>query len=127
MGTLFVLDSPCFRENAVVTCKIGSFLCSLDNLLQKNVIVFFFGNQISEWCSFEKRAILTYFSHFLGKKLQKFLQHISHPHTYMYFAHPIDFFCLTNFEKMRIYQVWFLFGMSPGVDSYSRHFGTINK
>ena len=48
MGTLFVLVSPCFRENAVVTCKIGSFLCSLDNLLQKNVIVFFFGNQISK-------------------------------------------------------------------------------
>ena len=45
----------------------------------------------------------------------------------MYFAHPIDFFGLTNFEKIRIYQVWFLFGMSPGVDSYSRHFGTINK
>ena len=42
MGTLFVLVSPCFRQNIVVTCKIGSFLCSLDNLLQKNVIVFFF-------------------------------------------------------------------------------------
>ena len=41
MGTLFVLFSPCFRENVVVTCKIGSFLCSLDNLLQKKVIVFF--------------------------------------------------------------------------------------
>ena len=62
------------------------------------------------------------------EKLQKFLQHISHSHTYTYFAHPIDFFCLTNFEKkIQIYQVQFLFGMSPGVDSYSRHFGTINK
>ena len=56
MGTLFVLVSLCFRENVVVTCKIGSFLCSLDNLLQKNVIVFFFGNQISKWCSFEKKG-----------------------------------------------------------------------
>ena len=44
MGTLFVLVSPCFRENVVATCKIGSVLCSLDNLLQENVIVFFFGN-----------------------------------------------------------------------------------
>ena len=35
----------------------GFFLCSLDNLLQKNVNVFFFGNQISKWCSFEKRAV----------------------------------------------------------------------
>ena len=61
MGPLLVLVSPCVRENVVVTCKIGSFLCSLDNLLQKSVIVFFFENQISKWCSIEKRAILTYF------------------------------------------------------------------
>ena len=67
MGTLFVLVSPCFRENVVVTSKIGSFLCSLDNLLQKNEIVFFFGNQISKWRSFEKKAffdlLFTFVSH----------------------------------------------------------------
>ena len=67
MGPWLVLVSPCFRENEVVTCKIGSFLCSLGNLLQKNVIVFFFGNQISKWRSFEKRAIFdllfTFFSY----------------------------------------------------------------
>ena len=46
----------------------------------------------------------------------------------MYFAHSIHFFRLANFEKKkRIYQVWFLFGMIPGVNSYSRRFGTINK
>ena len=67
MGPLFVPVSPCFRENIVVTCKIGSFLCSLDTLLQKNVIVFFFRSQISKWRSFEKRTIFgllfTFFSH----------------------------------------------------------------
>ena len=44
---------------------------------------------------------MTYFSRFLvtREKLQKFLQHISQTHTYTYFAYPIDFFCLTNFEK----------------------------
>ena len=42
MGPLLVHVSRCFRENVVVTCKIGSFLCSLDNLLQKNVIVCLF-------------------------------------------------------------------------------------
>ena len=47
---------PLFRENVVATCKIGSFLCSLDNLLQKNVIVLFFGNQTSKWRSFEKKG-----------------------------------------------------------------------
>ena len=66
MGPWLVLVSPCFRENVVATCKIGSFLCSLDSLLQKNVIVFFFGNQMSKWRSFEKRAIFdllfTFFS-----------------------------------------------------------------
>ena len=46
----------------------------------------------------------------------------------MYFALPIDFFALQILQKkIRIFQVWFLFGMIPGVDSYSRHFGTINK
>ena len=62
------------------------------------------------------------------EKLQKFFQRISHSHTYTYFADPIDFFGHTDFEKkIWIYQVWFLFGMIPNVDSYSRHFGTINK
>ena len=63
------------------------FLCSLDNLLQKNVIVFFFENQISKWCSFEKRAIFdllfTFFS-YQGKVTKIPLAHISL--TYMYFA-----------------------------------------
>ena len=67
MGPWLVHVSFCFRENVVATCKIGSFLCSLDDLLQKNVIVLFFGNQISKWRSFEKRAIFdllfTCFSH----------------------------------------------------------------
>ena len=102
MGTLFVLVSPCFRENVIATSKIGSFfVLSLGNLLQKNVIVFFLGNQISKWRSFENRAIFdllfTFFSH--QRKVTKFPQHISHSHTYMYLAHPIDFVCLTNFEK----------------------------
>ena len=35
MDPLLVLVSPCFRENVDVTCKIGSLLHSLDNLLQK--------------------------------------------------------------------------------------------
>ena len=124
MGPLLVLVSRCFRDNVVVTCKIGSFLCSLDNLLQKNVIVFFFKNQISKWRSFEKRAIydllFTFFSYH-GKVTKKFLQHIPHSHTYMYFAHPIDFFALSILKKIRIYQVLFLLGVIPGVDSYSRH------
>ena len=102
MGPWLVLVSPCLRENVVATCKIGSFLCSLDNLLQKNVIVLFF------WKSNFKMALIWKKGYFwptfhiflvTRDKLQKFLQHISHSHAYMYFAHPIDFFWLTNFEK----------------------------
>ena len=120
MGPLLVLVSPCFRENVVVTCKIGSFLCTLDNLLQKNVTVFFFENYISKWRSFEKRGFSFFFFFFTflvtGERLQKFLWHISHSHSYMCFAHPFDLFCLTNFEKKNgIFQVWFLFGMSHGL------------
>ena len=129
MGPWLALVSPCFRENVFAICKIGPFLCDLDNLLQKNVILLFFGNQISKWRSFEKRAIFDLFftSLVTREKLQKFLQHISHSHTYTYFAHLITFFTFPIWKKIQIYQIRFLFGMSPGVDSYSRHFGTINK
>ena len=115
MGTLFVLVSPCFRKNVVVTCKIGSFLCSLDNLLQKNVFFFsFLEIKFQNGAHLKKGLFLTYFSHFLVTrgKLQKILQHISHSHTYIYFAHLIDFFCLTNFEKKKKKTEFIRYGFS---------------
>ena len=96
MGLWLVLVSPCFRENVVATCKIGPFLFSLDNLLQKNVIVLFFWNQISKWCSFEKRAIFYLLTLVTGEKLQKFLQHISHSQTCI----------LLTYWLFLLYQVW---------------------
>ena len=101
MGPWLVLVSPCFRENIVATCKIGSFLCSLDNLPQKNVIVLFFGNQISKWRSFEKRAIfdlLFTFSSHQGKVTKIPSAHISNTYIHV-FCSPYWLFCLTNFEK----------------------------
>ena len=130
MGPWLVFVSTCFRENVVATCKIKSFLCSLDIYFRKPLLFSFLEIKFKNGAHLKKGLFLTYFSHFLvtREKIQKFLQYISQSHTYTYFAHPIDLFCLTNFEKKkRIFQVWFLFGMSPGVDSYSRHFGTINK
>ena len=80
MGPWLVLVSSYFRGNVVATCKIGSFLCSLDNLFQKNVI----GNQISEWRSFEKRAIFdllfTFSSHRESYK-NTFSTYLTHIHT----------------------------------------------
>ena len=129
MGPWLVLVSACFRENVVATSKIGSFLCSLDNLLQKNLTVLFFGNQISKWRSFDKRAIFdllfTFFSH-QGKVTKIPSAYISLTCIYIFCSAYWPFFCLTNFEKkykfIRV-SLW----LSPGVDSYSCHFGTINK
>ena len=87
MGPWLVLVSPCFKENVVATCKFWSFLCSLDNLLQKNVIVLFLGNQISKWCSFEKRAIFdlifTFSSH-QGKVTKMPSAHISNTYIHVF-------------------------------------------
>ena len=101
MGPPLVLVSPCFRQNVVVTYKMGSFLCSLDNLLQKNVIVFFFGNQISKWRSFEKRAIFdllfTFFSH-QGKVTKIPSAHISLTYIHV-FCSPYWLFLPYQFGK----------------------------
>ena len=130
MGQWLVLVSPCLRESVVSTCKIGSFLCSLDNLLQKNVIVSFFGNQISKWRSFEKRVIFDLLFTFFklpGKVTKTPSAHISLTYIHVFCWPYWLFFALPILKKIRIYQVWFLFGMNPGVDTYSHHFGTINK
>ena len=90
MGPLLVLVSPCFRENVVVTYKIGVFLCSLDNLLQKNVIVFFSENQISKWRSFEKRAMFDLLFKFVSH--QGKITKISSAHISLTYIHV---FCLS--------------------------------
>ena len=100
MGPLLVLVSRCFMENLVVTCKIGSFLCSLDNLLQKNVFVFFLEIKFQNGAQLKKGYFDLLFTFLVTKeKLQKFLQHISHSHTYMYFAHLLTFFLPYQFWK----------------------------
>ena len=83
-GPLLVHVCPCFRETVIVTCKIVSFLCSLDNFLTENAIGFFFGNQISKWRSFEKEAIFdllfTFFSHHLKKHKNSFSTYLAYIH-----------------------------------------------
>ena len=68
MSPWLVLISPCCRENVVATCKIGSFLCSLDNILQKNIIFFSFleikfqnGAHLKKSSIFD--LLFTFFSH----------------------------------------------------------------
>ena len=103
MGPLLVLVSSCFRETVVVTCKIGSFLCSLDNLLQKNVIVFFFENQISKWRSFEKRAIFDLLFTFVSCResyKNSFSTYLNHIHTCILLT-LLTFFALPILKKKK--------------------------
>ena len=57
---------------------------------------------------------------------------LTYMHTHTYFAYPFAFFALPIFakkkkkKKKRIYHVWFLFGVTPDINSFSRHFGAIN-
>ena len=39
----------------------------------------------------------------------------------------LTFFALPILQKLRIYHGWFLFGVTPGIDSFSCHFGATNK
>ena len=109
MGPLLVLVFPCFRENVVVTCKIWSFLCSLDNILQKKRNCSLFENQISKWRLFEKGAIFdllfTFFS-YQGKVTKISSAYI--PLTYIHvFCSPywLFLFCFV-FVFFLPYKVW---------------------
>ena len=67
MGPMLVLVPPSFRVKVVVTCKMGSFLCSLDNSLQTTLLFSFFFLEIKfqNGAHLKKGLFLTYFSHFL--------------------------------------------------------------
>ena len=98
MGPWLVLVSPCFRENGVTTCKIGSFLCSLDNLL---LLFSFLEIKFQNGAHLKERAIFdllfTFFSH-QGKVTKIPSARISLTYIHV-FCSPYWLFCLTNFEK----------------------------
>ena len=86
-GSMACSCFPLFWEKVVATCEIRSFLCSLDNLLQKNVIVLSFENQISKWRSFETRVIfdlLFTFSSHQGKVTKIPSAHISNVYKHVF-------------------------------------------
>ena len=78
---------PCSGKMYFSLCKIVAFLCNLCNFLLKDIIYFFFRNQISKWSPFERRVIFDLF----------FTFHISHFHKYTHFAYSIDHFCKNDF------------------------------
>ena len=138
MGPLLVLVSPCFREKVNGSCKIVSFLISLDKFLLKNVIVFFF------WKSNFKMALVwkkkgyfdLLFTFLVAREKHKnsFSTFPIYIHTHILLTLLIFFlpspFCKKKKKKkkkMRIYHVRFLFGVTSVVNFLSRHFGAINK
>ena len=126
MSPMLVLVCLCFRENVIVTCKVVSFLFSFSS---EKYNCFFFGNQISKWHSFEKRAIfdlLFTFFNYQGKDTKIPSAHISLTYIHIFCSPYIDFFCLTNFAKIMnlscMVSLW-----CNSWCSYLRHFGAINK
>ena len=117
MGPLLVLVFLCFRKNVVVTCKIGPFLCSLDNLLQKKCnCCLFWRSNFKMALIWKKRVIFDLLFTFFSYQgiVTKFLWHISHSNTcilltlltFFFFALPI----LKKYELIRygFSLVWFL-------------------
>ena len=95
----FFLFPLVLGKNVVATCKIGSFLCSLDNLLQKYVIVLYFGNQ--KFQNGAHRLFLTYFSHFLVTResyKNSFSTYLTHIHTRILLT-LLTFFALPILKK----------------------------
>ena len=100
------------------------FLSSLDDFLLKNVIIFFVGNQISKWCSFEKRKkglFLTYFSHILshqGRETKIPSAYISLTYIHIFCSPYWLFFASPILQKLWIYHIWFLFGVTPSISFF---------
>ena len=98
-------------------------------VFRKNTDVTQLHPRLKNMTSYDKRAIFdllfTFFS-LQGRATKVPSAHISLTYIHhVYFAYPIDFFALPILKKIPIYQVWFLFGIIPGVDSYSRYFGKL--
>ena len=115
MGPWLVLVSPCFRENVVATCKIGSFVCSLDNWLQKNVIVLFLEIKFQNGAHLKKGLfdlLFTFFS-YKGKVTKIPSAHISLTYIHVFCSPywlflPYQFWKKYLFIRYGFYLVWVL-------------------
>ena len=101
MGRWLVFVSPCFRENVVATCNIVSFFVSLDNLLQKNVIVLFLKSDFKLALIWKKAIfdlLFAFFSH-QGKVTKiPYSIYLTHIHTHILLT-LLTFFALSSFKK----------------------------
>ena len=133
MGQILLPVCLCFRKNVIATCKIVAILCSLNNFLPKNVFVSFLEIKFQNGAHLTKNGyfdlLFTYFSH-QKKDTKNPSAHILLTYIYV-FCSPYDFFALpilqqiTNLSWLQF--CMFLLGVTAGVDSFSHHFGEINK
>ena len=108
MGPWPALVSPCFRENVVATCKMGSFLCSLDHLLKKkrNCLLFWKSNFRMALNNIWKKG------YFRPSYKNSFSTYLTHIHTHILLT-LLTFFAFTvlkkyDFNRHGFSLVWFL-------------------
>ena len=75
----------------------------------------------------EKKAIFDLLFTFLVINVKRHKNPFSTYLTYIYTRILLTLLPYQFLQKIRIYRVWFLFGVTSGIDSYSRHSGTTNK
>ena len=134
MGPLLVLVCSCFRENVIVTCKILSFLCSLDNLLQNNVTVFFLEIKFQNGVHLKKKKAIfdLLFTFLVTRESYKnsFSTHLTHIHSCILLT-LLTFFALPILKKYEFIRYGFsLVGFLVLILFFSRRFGSfgaINK
>ena len=147
MFSLLVLASPYKRVNVIVILEknVPFFVCFRYNAYAKFLVIFisrtfeksccrscfhffFYRKSILQSGEYLKKnmVILTYFSHFSHHGKDTTIIPTGYI-SFTYFAHPIDHVLFPNVKKIANSSYIFLFGGTPGADSYFRHFGAINK
>ena len=101
MGPLLVIVSPCFRENVIVTYKVVSFLCNLDNFSSEKCNCFLFWKSNFKMALIWKKGyfwpIFQFFSH-QGKDTKIPSAHISLTYIHI-FCSPYWLFLPSQFCK----------------------------
>ena len=111
---------------------VGICVCIIHIINLKNVIVFFFGRfEFQRGAHLKKKYKRPTFHFFFHQEKTKILQHISYRYKQAFFSQ-YRLCCLPNLQRTKNkakyanYHAWFLFAPTPGVDSFSRYFGTVH-
>ena len=130
MGPWLVLVSPCLRKKCSCHMQNWVFFVLFRYFTSENRNFSLFSKSNFKMALIWKRGYFWPSFHIFespGKSYKNsFSTYLKHIHTRILLT-LLNFLPYQYWKKIRNYQVRFLFGICPGVDSYSRHFGTINK